>query len=171
MVSLWETRFGDDRYGESGDATDMGPTWRKNGRIVHHALVPPAVYAASRLGKGCLSEAFALGCKPICRIVDAIAARLPSSPFRQTSRLISEEDLTAEALVACLHDFPASHSLRPECETGSTRWLLDFMARMNAYGSLRKVLLRDRENKIIGWYLYCLRRGGVGQFVRGWTSH
>jgi len=130
-----------------------------------------AVYAASRLGKGCLSEAFALGCKPICRIVDAIAARLPSSPFRQTSRLISEEDLTAEALVACLHDFPASHSLRPECEAGSTRWLLDFMARMNAYGSLRKVLLRNRENKIIGWYLYCLRRGGVGEVVQVGTAH
>ncbi len=130
-----------------------------------------AVYGASRFGKGRLSGAFALGCKPICKIVDAIAARLPSSPFRQTSRLISEEELTAEALVACLRDFPASHSLRPEYETESAGWLLDFMARMNAYGSLRKVLLRNRENKIIGWYLYCLRRGGVGEVVQVGAAH
>jgi len=125
-----------------------------------------AVYAASRFGKGHLPAAFALGCKPVCRILDAIAARLPSSPFRQSSPLISEEDLTAETLVACLRDFPVSHSLRPEYETGSVRWLLDFMGRMNAYGSLRKVLLRSTENRIIGWYLYCLRRGGVGEVVQ-----
>jgi hypothetical protein len=45
-------------------------------------------------------------------------------------------------------------------------WLLDFMSRMNAYGSLRKMLLRNRENKIIGWYLYYLRQGGVGEVVQ-----
>jgi len=130
-----------------------------------------AVYVASRFGKGRLSGAFAFGCKPICRIVDAIAARLPSSPFRQTSRSITEEELTAEALVACLRDFPASHSLRAEYEPESARWLLDFMTRMNAYGSVRKVLLRNPEKKIIGWYVYCLKPGGVGEVVQVGTAH
>jgi hypothetical protein len=130
-----------------------------------------AMYAASRFGKGRLSGAFALGCKPVCRIVDAIAARLPSSPFRQTSPLILEEKLTAETLVACLRDFPTPHSLRPEYEAESVRWQLDFMDRMNAYGSLRKVLLRNRENKIIGWYLYYLKRGGVGEVAQVGAAH
>jgi hypothetical protein len=129
----------------------------------------PALYAAhavSRFGRGPLSKAFSLGSEPVCRIADAVAARLPSSPFRQKPSLISEEELTAETLIACLHDFPESHSLRPEYDCESVRWLLNFMDRMNAYGSLRKVLLRSRENKIIGWYIYYLRRGGVGQVVQ-----
>jgi hypothetical protein len=130
-----------------------------------------AVYAASRLGKGRLSGALALGCKPVCTIVDAIAARLPYSPFRHSPPLICEEELTAETLVACLRDFPASHSLRPEYDAESARWLMDFMGRMNAYGSLRKVLLRNRENKIIGWYLYGLRRGGVAEVVQIGAGH
>ena len=70
-----------------------------------------------------------------------------------------------------MRDFPASHSLRAEYEPESARWLLDFMARMNVYGSLRKVLLRNRENKIIGWYVYCVRPGGVGEVVQVGTAH
>jgi hypothetical protein len=125
-----------------------------------------AVHAVSRFGRGLLSEAFVLGSKPVCKIVDVIAARLPSSPFRQRPPLISGEELTAETLHACLRDFPESHSLRPEYDPDSVRWLLDFMERMSAHGSLRKVLLRNRENKIIGWYVYCLKRGDVGQVVQ-----
>src|SRR6266478_5849966 len=64
----------------------------------------------------------------------------------------------------------ASHSLRPEYDTESVTWLLDFMDRMRAHGSLRKVLLRNRGNKIIGWYMYYLRHGGVGQVVQVWAS-
>lgn len=129
----------------------------------------PVLYAAhvvSRFGRGLLFDAFALGCKPVCKIVDAVAARLPSSPFRQRLPLISEEELTAETLLVCLRDFSESHSLRPEYDAESVTWLLDFMDRMSAHGSLRKVLLRNRENKIIGWYMYYLRRGGVGQVVQ-----
>ena len=130
-----------------------------------------AAYAASRFGNGRLSGAFALGCKPVWKILDAIAARLPSSPFCQRSPLISEEELTAERLVACSRDLPATHSLRPEYETESARWLLEFMGRMNAYGSIRKILLRNKEDKIIGWYLYCLKRGGVGEVVQVGAAH
>jgi hypothetical protein len=133
-------------------------------RVLRPALY--AAYAARRFGRNRLSEAFALGSKPVCKIVDAIAARMPSSPFRQKPPLISEEELTVEKLVACTDDFSQYHSLRPEYDSDSIRWLLDFMGRMNAYGSLRKVLLRDKSGEIIGWYLYYLKRGGVGQVVQ-----
>jgi len=130
-----------------------------------------AVYAACRFGRGPVSKAFALGSNPVCRIVDAIAARMPSSPFRQRPPLISEEELTVETLLACMRDFPDPRSLRPEYDRDSVRWLLDFMGRMNACGSLRKVLLRNREGKIIGWYLYYLRPGSVGEVVQVGASH
>jgi hypothetical protein len=126
-----------------------------------------AVYAVSQFGRGPLTGAFTLGCKPVCRLVDAIAARMTSSPFlRQRPSSLSEEELTAETLLACLHDFPEPHLLRPEYDRDSVSWLLDFMERMNAYGSLRTVLLRNRESKIIGWYMYYVKAKGVGQVVQ-----
>jgi hypothetical protein len=128
-------------------------------------------YAVSRLGRGLLSEAFSLGSKPICKIADAIAARMPSSPFRQKPSLIADEELTVETLLACMRDFSEPRSLRPEYDRDSIKWLLDFMGRMSAHGSLRKVLLRNRANKVIGWYLYYLKRGGIGQVVQVGASH
>jgi hypothetical protein len=130
-----------------------------------------AAYAVSHLGRGPFSKAFALGCKPVFRIVDAIAARMPSSPFRQRPLSMSEEELGVETLLACMRDFWEPRSLRPEYDRDSITWLLDFMARMSAYGSLRKILLRNRKGKIIGWYLYYLRRGGIGQVVQVGASH
>jgi hypothetical protein len=140
--------------------------WSRPLRPTHYA-----VYAACRFVRSPFSEALALGSKPVCRIVDAIAARMPSSPFRQRPALISEEELTVETLLACMRDFSEPRSLRPEYDNDSVSWLLDFMGRMTAYGSLRKVLLRNRESKIIGWYLYYLRPGGVGEVVQIGASH
>ena len=135
--------------------------WSRPLRPAHYA-----VYAACRSGRSAFSKAFGLGSKPVCRIVDAIAARIPSSPFRQRPPVVSEEELTADTLLACMRDFSEPRSLRPEYDRDSVMWLLDFMSRMNGYGSLRKILLRNRENKIIGWYLYYLRQGGVGEVVQ-----
>jgi hypothetical protein len=125
-----------------------------------------AVSAARRFGRGPFSEVFAVGSKPVCSFVDAIAARIASSPFRQRLSFVSEEELTVETLLACMRDFSEPSSLRLEYDKDSMSWLLDFMGRMKAYGSLRKVLLRNEENKIIGWYLYYLEKGGVGEVVQ-----
>jgi hypothetical protein len=140
--------------------------WSRPLRPTHYA-----VYAACRFARSPFSEALALGSKPVCKIVDAIAARMPSSPFRQRPPLVSEEELTVETLLACMRDFSEPRSLRPEYDNDSVSWLLDFMGRMSAHGSLRKILLRNRENKIIGWYLYYLRPGGVGEVVQVGASH
>jgi hypothetical protein len=130
-----------------------------------------ALYAVSRLGRSPLLDAFTLGSKPLCRIMDAIVARMPSSPFRQRPPLISEEELSAETLLTCMRDSSETHSFRTEYDRDSLRWLLDFMSRMKAYGKLRKVLLRNKERKVVGWYLYYLRKGGVGEVVQIGATH
>lgn len=142
-------------------ASLYGMHWSRPLRPARYAL-----YAISHLGRGPLTEAFVFGCKPVCKFVDAIAARMPSSPFRQRPSTLSAEELTTETLLACLHDLPEPHSLRPEYERDSMSWLLDFMGRMNAYGSLRTVLMRNRESKIVGWYMYYVKDRGVGQVVQ-----
>jgi hypothetical protein len=39
------------------------------------------------------------------------------------------------------------------------------MERMQARGNLRKIVLRD-EKQILGWYIYYLKAGAVGQVVQ-----
>jgi hypothetical protein len=124
------------------------------------------LHAMSRLGRIPLPNAFRLGSRPFCRVVDAIVTRMPSSPFRQRAPMASEEEPDVDTLLACLSDSWSAYSLRPEYDRNSLGWLLDFMGRMNARGHLRKVVLRDKERKIIGWYIYYLTEGGVGEVVQ-----
>jgi hypothetical protein len=63
-------------------------------------------------------------------------------------------------------DFRKGYSLWPEYDLSSLRWLLGFMEGRPARGSLRRVLLRDDAKNIVGWYIYCVKPGAVGQVVQ-----
>lgn len=131
-----------------------------------------ALYAVSRrFGSGPLPNALVLSGKPVCRILDAIITRIPSSPFLQRPRRFSEEELTVETLLPCLHDFSKIHLFRPEYDRDSLSWLLDFLGRMKAFGKLRKVLLRNEQGEIAGWYIYYLVEGGIGEVVQLGAMH
>jgi hypothetical protein len=63
-------------------------------------------------------------------------------------------------------DFRKGYSLWPEYNVSSLKWLLGFMESRPARGSLRKVLLRDGAKKIVGWYIYYVKPGAVGEVVQ-----
>jgi hypothetical protein len=46
------------------------------------------------------------------------------------------------------------------------QWLLTFMEQMEAHGELCKRALRDNSGKIVGWYVYYRKRGGVAEVVQ-----
>ena len=94
-----------------------------------------------------------------------MAARLSSSPFRQTAPRLQAAELDDKTLLACLEEF-RSHSLWAQYDGQSLSWLLNFMGRMKAHGDLRKVVLRDDRQKIVGWYIYYLKAGAVGEVVQ-----
>lgn len=48
----------------------------------------------------------------------------------------------------------------------SLSWLLDFMTQMKAYGNLRRVALRDATGRLIGWFIYYVKRGGIAEVVQ-----
>ncbi|HKW62492.1 MAG TPA: hypothetical protein VJN89_08115 [Candidatus Acidoferrum sp.] len=78
-----------------------------------------------------------------------------------------EEELEIDTLLhSCLPDSSAHYSLQPEYNKESLTWLLDFMACMKAYGSLRRVALRDRSNQLIGWFIYYVQCGGIADVVQ-----
>jgi hypothetical protein len=124
------------------------------------------VYSMSRAMGPALSAGFTFAAKPFCGVADSMAARLSFSPFRQTKSQLHGAELDVETLLQCLHEFRTDYSLWPEYDVHSLEWLLSFMERRPARGVLRKVVVRDDRQKIIGWYIYYVKRGAVGEVVQ-----
>lgn len=125
-----------------------------------------AAYAMSRLTGPILSASLKLVAKPFCSVVDNMATRLSLSPFRQNESWLHASELDVETLFHCLAKFRGGYSLWPEYEASSLSWLLTFMTRMQARGDLRKVVLRDDKQNILGWYLYYVKPGAVGEVIQ-----
>src|SRR2546426_12218391 len=56
-------------------------------------------------------------------------------------------------------------SLRVEYDGRTLRWLLERVEQKPSGGRLQKALIRNEE-KIIGWYLYHLNRGGIADVLQ-----
>lgn len=135
--------------------------WARPLRVSMYAL-----HAIWRLKKCRTLAALGALSRPFCAAADALAARVPLSPFRQTPPACTEEDLGIETLLECLATIPGKHLLLPEYDRTSLAWVLDFVSRRKAFGDVRQVLLRDGTRKIIGWYIYYVAPGGIGEVVQ-----
>jgi hypothetical protein len=94
---------------------------------------------------------------PVCAVVDAIAARMRRSPVRITTST-SGEALTVDLILDHADQFLPRTALRPEYDCASLKWLLEMAEQKASSGDLRKVLVRNADNEVIGWYLYYFRR-------------
>ncbi len=135
--------------------------WARPLRPAHYAT-----YALSRFTGPAVSASLKFAAKPFCSVVDSLAARLSSSPFHQTKPALRAAELDFETHLYCLTEFRTGYSLWPEYDVHSLQWLLSFMASTTARGSLRKVVLRDDSQKVLGWYVYYVKPGAVGEVVQ-----
>jgi len=132
---------------------------------IHWArLLRPAQFGLLRMGRGTrLGTASVV--RPVCRLVDGVAAHLPRSPFRHSVTSLSSEDLDVETLLACLSESSGRPALRPEYDARSLRWLLGFLVPARGEGSLHKALVRDAAGQVLGWYLYYAGPAGLGEAI------
>lgn len=122
-----------------------------------------ALHAISRLGKGGFSGA----CGVLSKAIGGMVTRTPLASLHRPPEAITEEELEIDTLLhSCPADSSACYSLQPEYSRESLRWLLDFMSRMKAYGTLRKVALRRVTRQLIGWFIYYVKRGGIAEVVQ-----
>ena len=126
----------------------------------------PSQVVLSRLSKQRPLKPFALALRPLARLVDGMAVQMPGSPFRQVAPLLSGGDLSPETLLACLPEFTRDRAVRPVYDNHSLKWLFDVLAQRSEHGLFQKVALRDTAGKIVGWYLYYLKRGGIGEVMQ-----
>jgi hypothetical protein len=104
--------------------------------------------------------------KPLSFITDKIGAAIFDDQFRNNSHDLKGEDLDAEELLGNLSQLGSEYSLRPTYDQSTLVWLLNFMDEMKAFGELRRRTLRNNHNKIVGWYIYYLKPGAIGEVVQ-----
>jgi hypothetical protein len=124
-----------------------------------------AVHALSRSVGPALSAGLKLS-KPFCRLVDSVAAGLPINPFRPVKPALQGAELDHLTLLQCLVEYREGYALWPKYDAESLRWLLNYMERRAARGNLRRVVVRDENQKPIGWYIYYVKPGAVGEVVQ-----
>jgi|HubBroStandDraft_2_1064218.scaffolds.fasta_scaffold07323_2 hypothetical protein len=125
-----------------------------------------ALHGAARLKKNKTIATIGTLGSPVFRAADHLAATMQISPFRQEAPAIKAEALDTDTLLQCLSRIPSKHGLVPQYNRESLEWVLKFVEKRNAYGDLRKVLLRDEKGKINGWYIYGLTPGAIGEVLQ-----
>lgn len=125
-----------------------------------------AVYGLSRSARPWVAVGIRFATKPFCAAADSVATRLSVSPYRQRRSHLQGAELDVETLLQCLLEFRKDYSLWAEYDRHSLGWLLSFMERARARGDLRKVVLRDDKQQVVGWYIYYVKREGVGEVVQ-----
>lgn len=126
-----------------------------------------ATYAISRVTDNALVASLDFASQPFCDIVDRFATKVSASPFRQCESSLHATDLDVETLLKCLTQFRQGYSFWPDYDASSLTWLLAFMQKIKGQNEdLRRVLLRDDNGDIVGWYIYYRTRGQFGDVVQ-----
>jgi hypothetical protein len=135
--------------------------WRRPLSPVQYGIYGVAVSASSSL-LGIMAHV----AQPLCRVADAVASRIPANPFRQREPRLQGTELDLETLLNCMVQFRKGYSIYPEYSLESLGWLMNWMKRQTFRGTLRKIVLRDRSQKIVGWYIYYAKPGAIGEVVQ-----
>jgi acetyltransferase (GNAT) family protein len=125
-----------------------------------------ALYLMARGRKGAMASLLNATSKPFCALGDALASRLPGSPFRRREPRLRGSELDVETLLQCLTEFRQAYSFWAEYDVASLKWLLSFMDRGTARGRLRKIVVRDKSDRVVGWYIYYVKPGSIGEVVQ-----
>ncbi len=62
--------------------------------------------------------------------------------------------------------FRKGYSFWAEYDVNSLKWLLGFMDHGTVRGRLRKITVRDEHDQIVGWYMYYVKPGSIGEVVQ-----
>jgi len=129
----------------------------------------PAAYffqGVARLKKSKFVRALGTISRPFNALTDAVAVRAQLSPFRRPEPDTLSEDLDIDTHLHALAGLPKNWLL-PEYDRNSLKWIIDFVEKNKTFGDdIRKRVVRDTNNKVIGWYVYYVNPGDIGEVVQ-----
>lgn len=123
----------------------------------------PLRFAVGRAARTVPARALAYGARPLLAIADAALGARPRPALLKES---SEEPLDVKRHLPEVSEVMERWTLRPRYMYEPLSWMLDHVAAKIRYGPLQRVVVRDAGNRLIGWFLYCLNRGGVSTVVQ-----
>jgi hypothetical protein len=101
----------------------------------------------------------------LCDLVD-LAINPLVGRSEQPSGELDAEELDAPTLLSCLSEFTAHYVFRPEYDLQGMEWLLDQAGKKRMPGPLQRVLVRHKEGRVAGWYLYYLHKTGLSEVLQ-----
>ena len=120
----------------------------------------PARFNAAKSAHGLVARSLATGWRPVSWAIDRLSASWhPVDGLQGTP-------LTATVMATHADEVFDCTGLRAEYDERSTEWLLRQVAARRDLGELRGVALRDPQGTVVGWHLYYVNAGGVGQVVQ-----
>jgi len=127
----------------------------------------PARFALALLQeRRALSPLLTLPARPLGVLIDALAARLHPNRLNGAEAELAEDALDAATMLAHLPDVTDGNALQPDYDARALAWLLEQTARKARHGKLRARAVLERGGRLIGWYLYYVRAGGVSEVVQ-----
>ena len=131
-------------------------------------VLRPVEYAARLCKRRLLSRLPMRAVQPICRPLDAAAARFSTSPYSLPATLHTtiEERVDAAVLLDCVRKFSVCRALQPEYDLPSFRWLLDKAAEQQTHGDLQTAVVKSPRGETLGWYVCYVKPGGIGQVLQ-----
>jgi hypothetical protein len=97
-------------------------------------------------------------------LLDRLISCLPGGPFQDRSAGLTSEILSTETMLTCLNEIRPQCQLRPRYDYASLSDTIERAGKRS--GSLRRVLLRDHESRIAGWYVYHCKPGGLAEVLQ-----
>jgi GNAT superfamily N-acetyltransferase len=104
--------------------------------------------------------------RPLSNLADVLTARVLAGRLNRKEVDLAEEVLDVAAMLSHLPEVSNGNALRPEYDARSLAWLLEQTARKARHGTLRARAVLEGGRRLIGWYLYYVRAGQVGEVVQ-----
>jgi hypothetical protein len=104
--------------------------------------------------------------RPALSAVQAVGNRIPAISLRVEHPPTRTEDLTPRMLLEQLPSVSQHRPLRPDYDEPFLAWLFHEMAQVRSRGEVVKRLIRDREDRVLGWYVAYLQPRGLSQVMQ-----
>jgi hypothetical protein len=108
----------------------------------------------------------ALPSRAFARLADAAAARVLPGWLDRTAAGLADDELKTAAMLAHLPEVMDGSALQPDYDARSLAWLLEQAQRKTRHGKLRSRAVLEGGQRLVGWYLYYVRAGEVGEVIQ-----
>jgi hypothetical protein len=155
---------------EAGDDTRRIWEWCGGDSLHPHSIrwmrpLRPAQLGLSKLAER-TSSIMAGAAAPEARIADAILSRLLPPSFRLTPPRGSRAELDRPTFLACLPEIAGGRSLFPAYDERSAAWAFARASRQSPGGRLRRLVVRNENADVSGWFVYSLGRDRIADVLQ-----